>query len=426
MALERREVDLIVTHAAELVTATGRSTRPASGRGQNDISVIPDGAIAIQQGMIVHVGRSSEVVSQYRSRRVIDATGKVALPGLVDPHTHVVFAGSREKEFEMKLAGKTYMEILAAGGGILSTVAETRKIGKRRLTEICHERAQSLLLHGTTTIEVKSGYGLSTEEEIKCLEVANSLEKAGPFHVVPTFLGAHAVPLEYQGRNDEYVNLVIEDMIPIVAKSKLARFCDVFCERDVFTADQTRRILEAAGEAGLGMKIHADEFTDTGGALLAAEIGATSADHLLCSSDEGLKEMARRRIVGVLLPAAPLTLMMNRYPNARKMIEYGVPIALGTDLSPSCMLESQQMSVALACYCMRMTPAEAIVATTINAAHAIGEAGRTGSLEPRKKADIVIMNIPNHRFLGYKFGVNLVQTVIKDGEVVVEDQRLVT
>jgi imidazolonepropionase len=342
------------------------------------------------------------------------------LPGLVDPHTHLVFAGSREKEFEMKLAGKTYMEILAAGGGILSTVAETRKIGKRRLTEICHERAQSLLLHGTTTIEVKSGYGLSTEEEIKCLEVANSLEKAGPFHVVPTFLGAHAIPLEYQGRNDEYVNLVIEDMIPIVAKSKLARFCDVF------TADQTRRILETAGEAGLGMKIHADEFTDTGGALLATKIGATSADHLLCSSDEGLKEMARRRIVGVLLPAAPLTLMMNRYPNARKMIEYGVPIALGTDLSPSCMLESQQMSVALACYCMRMTPAEAIVATTINAAHAIGEAGKTGSLEPRKKADIVIMNIPNHRFLGYKFGVNLVQTVIKDGEVVVEDQRLVT
>lgn len=422
----RQEVDLIVAHAAELVTAAGKNIRPASGSQQGDITVIPDGAVAVRKGAIVHIGKSSEISSQYRSKHIIDATGRTVLPGLVDPHTHLVFAGFRDREFEMKLAGKSYMEILAAGGGILNTVSETRRTGKHQLFETCQERARSLLLHGTTTMEVKSGYGLNTAEEMKCLEVARSLDKIGPFHVVPTFLGAHAIPQEYQGRTDEYVSLVVEDMIPNVAKRKLARFCDVFCERGVFNVKQARGILEAAQRMGLGAKIHADEFADTGGALLAARINAISADHLLYSSDEGMREMAGRGIVGVLLPAAPLTLMIGKYANARKMIEYGVPVALGTDLSPSCMLESQQMSIALACFCMRMTPAEAIVAATINAAHAIGEASRIGSLDPGKKADIVIMNAPNHRFLGYKFGVNLVEIVIKDGKVVVEDQRLIT
>lgn len=422
----RLEVDLIVAHAAELVTAAGKNARPASGLQQSDIAVIPDGAVAVQRGKVVQIGRSSHIGSEYRPKRVIDATGHTVLPGLIDPHTHLVFAGSRDREFEMKLAGKSYMEILAAGAGILDTVAETRKTGKHRLFETCQERARSLLLHGTTTIEVKSGYGLSTAQEIKCLQVARSLDKSGPFHVVPTFLGAHAIPQEYQGRTDEYVNVVIEEMIPNVGRRKLARFCDVFCERSVFTVEQTRRILEAAQQMGLGAKIHADEFADTGGALLAANINAISADHLLYASDDGIREMARRGIVGVLLPAAPLTLMLGKYANARRMIEQGVPVALGTDLSPSCMLESQQMSIALACYCMQMTAAEAIVAATINAAHAIGEANRIGSLEPGKKADILILNAPNHRFLGYKFGVNLVNTVIKDGRVVVKDQRLIT
>lgn len=407
------------------MTTAGRSIRPASGSQQADILAIPDGAIAIDKGVIVQIGTSDQILSQHRSERLIDATRRTALPGLIDPHTHLVFAGYRDREFEMKLAGKTYMEILAAGRGILSTVAETRKTGKQRLTDICRERARSLLLHGTTTIEAKSGYGLSTQEEIKCLQVAGALDKTGPFHVVPTFLGAHAIPQEYQGRTDDYVNLIIKEMVPSIAKRKLARFCDVFCERGVFTVEQTRRILEAAQQMGLGAKIHADEFADTGGALFAAKISAVSADHLLYSSDEGIREMASRGIVGVLLPAASLTLMMGKYANARKMIEYGVPVALGTDLSPSCMLESQQMSIALACYCMRMTPAEAIVAATINAAHAIGEASRIGSLEPGKKADIVVVDAPNHRFLGYKFGVNLVETVIKDGKVVVQDQRLI-
>ena len=268
----RREVDLIVTHAAELVTPAGKNARPASGLQQSDVAVIPDGAVAVQRGEVVEIGRSSEIGSEYRSKRVIDATGHTVLPGLIDPHTHLVFAGSRDREFEMKLAGKSYMEILAAGGGILNTVTETRKTGKHRLFETCQQRAQSLLLHGTTTIEVKSGYGLSTAEEIKCLQVAGSLDKSGPFHVIPTFLGAHAIPQEYQGKTDEYVKLVIEDMIPNVVERKLARFCDVFCERGVFTVEQTRRILEAAQQMRLGAKIHADEFADTGGALLAAKI----------------------------------------------------------------------------------------------------------------------------------------------------------
>jgi len=423
--LRRQEVDLIVAHAAEIVTTTGRSLHPASGPQQSSITVIQDGAIAVRRGRIVQIGKTREILSAYRSKHVIDASGKTALPGLVDPHTHLIFAGFRDKEFEMKLSGKTYMEILAAGGGILSTVRETRRTGKHRLFEICRERARSLLLHGTTTIEAKSGYGLNTAEEIKCLQVARSLDRLGPFDVVPTFLGAHAIPEEYEGRADEYVDLVIEEMIPKIAEKKLARFCDVFCEKGVFTVEQSRRILEAARQRGLKSKIHADEFADTGGAALAAEIGAVSADHLLCSSDEGLGKMAGRGTVAVLLPAAPLTLMTSRYANARKMIEHSVPVAIGTDLSPSCMLESQQMSIALACHFMRMTPAEAIVAATINAAHAICEASSVGSLEPGKKADITIIDAPNHRFLGYKFGVNLVETVIKNGEIVVQDHRLV-
>lgn len=386
---------------------------------------IPDGAVAIQRGKIIDTGKSRQILSQYRSGRIIDATGHTILPGLVDPHTHLVFAGCRDREFEMRVAGRSYMEILAAGGGILSTVAEIRRTGKQHLTEICRDRARSLLRHGTTTIEIKSGYGLSTADEVKCLEVARTLDKSGPFDVVSTFLGAHAIPQEYHGRTDEYVSLIIEDMIPTVANRKLARFCDVFCERGVFTVEQSERILEAARRMGLGLKIHADEFADTGGAMLAAKIHAVSADHLLCSSDEGLKGLAGSGTVGVLLPAAALTLMTARYANARKMIEYGVPIALGTDLSPSCMLESQQMSIALACYCMRMTPAEALVAATINAAHAIGEASRIGSLEAGKNADIVLVKAPSHRFLGYRFGVNLVDTVIKDGKVVVKDQHLI-
>ena len=423
--MRRQEVDLIVAHAAEIVTTTGRSLHPASGPQQSSITVIQDGAIAVRRGRIVQIGKTREILSAYRSKHVIDASGKTALPGLVDPHTHLIFAGFRDKEFEMKLSGKTYMEILAAGGGILSTVRETRRTGKHRLFEICRERARSLLLHGTTTIEAKSGYGLNTAEEIKCLQVARSLDRLGPFDVVPTFLGAHAIPEEYEGRADEYVDLVIEEMIPKIAEKTLARFCDVFCEKGVFTVEQSRRILEAARQRGLKSKIHADEFADTGGAALAAEIGAVSADHLLCSSDEGLGKMAGRGTVAVLLPAAPLTLMTSRYANARKMIEHSVPVAIGTDLSPSCMLESQQMSIALACHFMRMTPAEAIVAATINAAHAICEASSVGSLEPSKKADIAIIDAPNHRFLGYKFGVNLVETVIKNGEIVVQDHRLV-
>ena len=423
--MRRQEVNLIVAHAAEIVTTTGRSLHPASGLHQGDIAVIQDGAIAVRRGRIVQIGKTREILSAYRSKHVIDASGKTALPGLVDPHTHLIFAGFRDKEFEMKLSGKTYMEILAAGGGILSTVRETRRTGKHRLFEICRERARSLLLHGTTTIEAKSGYGLNTAEEIKCLQVARSLDRLGPFDVVPTFLGAHAIPEEYEGRADEYVDLVIEEMIPKIAEKKLARFCDVFCEKGVFTVEQSRRILEAARQRGLKSKIHADEFADTGGAALAAEIGAVSADHLLCSSDEGLGKMAGRGTVAVLLPAAPLTLMTSRYANARKMIEHSVPVAIGTDLSPSCMLESQQMSIALACHFMRMTPAEAIVAATINAAHAICEASSVGSLEPGKKADIAIIDAPNHRFLGYKFGVNLVETVIKNGEIVVQDHHLV-
>ncbi len=290
--LQRQEVDLIAAHAAEIATPTGRNLHPAFGPQQCNITVIHDGAIAIRNGRIVKVGKTREILSAYRSKHVIDASDKTVLPGLVDPHTRLIFAGFRDMEFEMKLSGKSYMEILVAGGGILSTVKETRKTGKHQLFDISLKRARSLLLHGTTTIETKSGYGLTTSKEIKYLQVAGSLDRAGPFDVVPTFLGAHAIPEEYEGRSNEYVDLVIEDMIPKVAEKKLARFCDVFCEKGVFTIEQSRRILKAAQRLGLKPKIHADEFVDTGGAALAAEVGAVSADRLLCSSDTGLEEMA--------------------------------------------------------------------------------------------------------------------------------------
>jgi len=345
------------------------------------------------------------------------------LPGLVDPPTHHLCRLQRHR-----IRDETQREILH---GNPRRRRRNPKHGQRdkkdrKAPAFRNLSQESAIIAAarTTTIEAKSGYGLTTAEEIKCLQVARALDKAGPFDVVPTFLGAHAIPEEYEKRADEYVDLVVEEMIPEVAEKKLARFCDVFCEKGAFTIEQSRRILKAAQRLELKPKIHADEFFDTGGAALAAEIGAVSADHRLCSSDTGLKEMANKGTVAVLLPAALLTLMTNKHANARKIIEYGVPVAIGTDLSPSCMLESPQMSVALACHFLRMTPAEAIVAATINAAHAIGEASSVGSLEPGKKADIAILDTPNHRFLGYKFGVNLVESVIKDGEVVVQDHRL--
>ncbi len=333
------------------------------------------------------------------------------MPGFVDPHTHLVFSGSREFELDMKLRGFSYMDILKKGGGIFYTVTETRKASEASLIEQSKKRLDNMLKHGTTTCEAKSGYGLDTETEIKILKINEKLNKKHPVDIVSTFLGAHAVPEEYSA--DEYVDIVIDEMIPKV--KELACFCDVFCEKDVFTVEQSKKILDAGKKYGLIPKIHADEIVDTGGAALAAEVGAISADHLLHSNEQGIKQMIKQGVVGVLLPGTPFTLMMKEYTDARKMINMGLPIALATDLNPNCWIENMQFIIQLACYNMKMTPAEAITASTFNAACAIGLNAKIGSLEIGKQADIIVLDCPSHLFIPYHIGVNLVNTVIKNG-----------
>lgn len=420
----KEKVNLIITHAAELVTLRGGSTRPLLGKKMTQLEIITDGSVAVAEERIVAVGKTSEVLREYSGEETIDATGKLVMPGFVDPHTHLVFACSREEEFEMRIKGASYIEILESGGGILKTVRATRKASVNELVENGKKTLNVMLKHGTTSVEAKSGYGLGVEDEVKCLEVVKQLKNEHVVDLVPTFLGAHAVPEEYKGNVEGYVRLIVEEMIPSVATRKLAEFCDVFCEKGVFTVEQTRRILHCGREHGLALKLHADELSQLGGAELAAEVGAVSASHLLFASENGVKAMAKKGVIAVLLPAASLALMTNRYADARKMIGENVAIALGTDFNPSCWIENQQLVIALACLEMKLTPAEAIVATTINAAHAIKRAHEVGSLEVGKKADIIVLDVPNHKFLGYRFGVNLVEKVIKAGRLVVDNGRV--
>ncbi len=376
--------------------------------------------MAVKDGKIVAVGKTSEIRKGFRAENVISASGKIVMPGFVDPHTHLVFAGSREDEFQMRVEGASYMEILDAGGGILKTVKETRRAGVDKLLGVGFKTLDVMLEHGTTTVEAKSGYGLTVKDELKILRVTNRLNRLHAVDVVPTFLGAHVIPREYNDNPQGYVDLIIEEMIPKVAEGKLAEFCDVFCEKGIFSLARTRRILVAGKGHNLKPKVHADEISRLGGAELAADIGAVSAEHLLFSSDDGLKALASEGVIAVLLPAASFSLMTGRYARARKMISFGVPLALGTDFNPSCWVENQQLVIAFACHFMRLAPAEAITAATINAAHAIGRAGEVGSLEVGKKADIIVLSVPNHKFLGYRFGVNLVDKVVKNGRIVID------
>ena len=399
-------VDIFIKNANELITLKGPN-KPRTKKEMNNLSIIHKGSIAIKNGKIFDVGKNLK----YTAETVIDATGKTVMPGFVDPHTHLVFSGSREFELDMKLRGFSYMDILKKGGGIFYTVTETRKASEASLIEQSKKRLDNMLKHGTTTCEAKSGYGLDTETEIKILKINEKLNKKHPVDIVSTFLGAHAVPEEYSA--DEYVDIIIDEMISKV--KGLASFCDVFCEKDVFTVEQSKKILDAGKKYGLIPKIHADEIVDTGGAALAAEVGAISADHLLHSNEQGIKQMIKQGVVGVLLPGTPFTLMMKEYADARKMINMGLPIALATDLNPNCWIENMQFIIQLACYNMKMTPAEAITASTFNAACAIGLNAKIGSLEIGKQADIIVLDCPSHLFIPYHIGVNLVNTVIKNG-----------
>lgn len=419
----KKEVDLIIENANELLTLQGTSQKPLIGERMKELGIIKRGSLAINKGKIVAVGKTEDIKSKFVGKEKIDANEKVVMPGFVDPHTHLVFAGSREDEFEKRIQGVPYLTILKEGGGILKTVKETRKATREELVENCRKTLKVMLEHGTTTVEAKSGYGLTTVDEMKCLEVMRLLNERQPVDIVPTFLGAHATPPEYQNNPQEYINLVIDEMIPAVAKHKLAEFCDAFCEKGVFNTTQSKNILLNAKKHGLKPKLHADELTNSGGTELAAEVKVVSASHLIFASDEGIKAMAKKRVIAVLLPGAAFSLMNGRYADARKMINLGVPVALGTDYNPSCWTETLQITVALACHQMKMTPAEAISATTINAAHAIHRAHEVGSIEVGKKADIIMLNIPNHKFLGHRFGVNLVDKVFKKGKLVVDDGK---
>jgi len=420
----RKEVDLLIENASEVITLQGGSRKPLLGEQMKNLGIIRDGGLAVNEGKIVGVGKTQEIGRKFEGKETIDASRKVVMPGFIDPHTHLVFAGSREDEFEMRIHGSTYMEIFERGGGILKTVRETRNSSKDELTKSCKETLNVMLEHGTTTVEAKSGYGLTVGEEIKCLEVVETLNKEHPIDIVPTFLGAHAIPPEYKDNADQYINLLIKEIIPVVASRKLAEFCDVFCEKGVFNLMQSKKILQSGKKHGLTPQLHADEMTKLGGAELAAELEAISASHLLFASDEGLRAMAKSGVIAVLLPGASFSLMTGRYADARKMIKWSVPVALGTDYNPSCWVESQQFIIALACHQMKMTPAETIAAVTINAAHALNRAQAVGSLEVGKKADVAVLNIPNHKFLGYRYGTNLVDKVIKNGKLVVNDGKM--
>ncbi|KKM12793.1 imidazolonepropionase [Clostridiales bacterium PH28_bin88] len=420
----KTKADLLLLHAGQLVTVAGDSAGPKRGAEMAQLGVIQDGAVAVKEGTIVYVGTTREVLEQVETHpgtRVVDAGGKVVLPGLVDPHTHLVFAGSREHELELKLQGMGYLDILKAGGGILSTVRATRAAGKAELIKTAGKYLDQMLSQGTTTAEVKSGYGLTLEDEVKTLEVIRELNRSHPIDLVPTFLGAHAVPEEYKGNPEGYVDLVVEAMLPAVVREGLAEFCDVFCEEGVFSVEQSRRILLAAKERGLKPKIHADEIVSLGGGELAAEVGAVSADHLMAVSDQGIEQMAQQGTIAVLLPATTFCLMGKQYAPARKMIERGVPVALASDFNPgSSPVNSLQVVMGIACRQLKMTPAEVITAVTINAAHAIGRAAEVGSIEAGKKADLVVFDALTYRYLPYRFGTNLVEMVIKNGQVVVE------
>jgi len=403
-----QSVDLLITQASELLTLKGQK-KPRVQQQMKNLGIIKNGSVAIKNGQIVDVGKNL----RYKADAIIDASGKLVMPGFVDPHTHVVFAGSREFELDLKLAGVSYLEILRRGGGIHHTVTQTRKATAAQLMQQSKKRLDTMLSYGTTCCEAKTGYGLDVQTEVKLLQVQKKLQETHPIDIISTFLGAHAVPSDKN--SNEYVEIVINEMLP--ETKGLARFCDVFCEKGVFTIAQARKVLTAGKKHGLVPKIHADEIALTGGASLAAEIGAISADHLLCSSTAGLRAMAQQQVTGVLLPGTPFCLMMQRYAPARKMIDLGVPIAVATDLNPNCWTENMQFIIQLACLNMQMTPAEAITAATFNAACAIGMHNGVGSLEKGKQADVLLLDCPNHQFLPYHFGVNLVETVIKKGKV---------
>lgn len=411
--------ELIIENISQLVTLAGPA-RARVGAEMRDLTIFDNAAVLVHDDMIVAVGAAQAVEPQAGPDAVrIDAGGSVVMPGFVDAHTHPVFAGTRENEYEMRAMGLTYQQIASQGGGIRSTVRKTREASEEELFELALPRVRRLLEHGTTTIEAKSGYGLTLDDELKILRVIKRLDAETPLDLIPTFLGAHEIPDEYRDAREDYIWLITDEMLPRIAAEGLARYCDAFCESHVFTVDETRLVLTRAKALGLGVRIHAEQLSLSGGASLAAELEAVSADHLEWIDDPGIVELARRGVIAVLLPGAVFNLGLARYAPARAMIEAGVPIALATDFNPgSSPTPSMQMILSIACTQMRMTPAEAITAATINGAYSLDRGDALGSLEPGKQADLVVFDCSDYRQIPYFFGVNHASVVIKSGRIV--------
>ncbi|QZY54231.1 imidazolonepropionase [Crassaminicella profunda] len=415
--------NMIIKNASQVVTCSGFKGK--HGKEMSELHVIENGAVIIEKGIIQAIGKTDEVLKNIDESNytIIDAKGKAVLPGFVDSHTHFVFGGYRAEEFGWRLRGDSYMDIMKRGGGIVNTVEATRGASKEELINLGKKRLDSMLSFGVTTVEGKSGYGLDCDTEIKQLEVMEELEKSHPIDIVKTYLGAHAVPKEYKGNEDAFIDDIIENVLPVVVERNLAEFCDVFCEKNVFSIEQSRKLLTSAKEMGMKLKLHADEIVRFGGSELAAELGAVSADHLLQASDEGIKAMAESGVVSTLLPCTAFSLK-EEYARGRYMIDQNCAVALATDLNPgSCFTESIPLVFALATLYMHMTIEEAITALTINGAAAVGRADKIGSIDVGKKGDLVILEFPSYEFIPYHIGVSTVEKVIKDGIVVIDKAK---
>lgn len=423
----KTKTDLLITNAAQIATCAADS--PKRHAAMRELGLIKDGAIAITDGRITAIGSTTDITTHYTADQIIDASGRAIVPGLIDPHTHVVYAGDRAHEFELRIQGATYMEIMAAGGGIVSTTRAVRAASVDQLVAESRPRLDEMLRLGTTTIEIKSGYGLNTEAELNMLKAAAELDQTHPLDIVPTFLGAHAVPPEFKGDTEGYTQHVIKEQLPTAAEwfanshfpaQNIPFFNDVFCEQNAFDLAQSRRVLEAGLKYNMIPKIHADEFNSLGSVTMAVELGAISADHLDVTGMTEIERVAASATIAVPLPAVNFNLGSTHFANARAMLDAGAAVALATDINPgSAPTLSMQFIMAIACRYQRLLPSEALNASTINAAHAIGLGDRVGSLEVGKQADLLILTTADYRHLAYQFGGNVVQTVVKNGRVVV-------
>ncbi len=418
MASEPAQVDLLVHGAAEIATPAGNAPQGGSALGR--IRVTTGAAVAVEAGRIAAVGPEADIRRRFRGRRELDARAGTVVPGFVDAHTHPVFAGTREDEFEMRTAGASYAEIARRGGGILASVRGVRAASKEQLLAGLLVRLDRFLELGTTTVEAKTGYGLALADEIKCLDVL-AAAKGHAVEIAPTFLGAHDYPEEFRDRRQAYVDLVVEKMLPRVAEGRLAEYCDVFAEKGYFDLDAARRVLSRARDLGLGLRIHADQLSGLGAAELAAELGAASADHLEFATERGIEALSRAGVIPVLCPVVPLYLRQEQEAPARRMIDAGLAPALSTDFNPgSCYLQSLPEVLSWAALRYRMTAAECLTAATLNAACSLGRGERLGSIEPGKQADLLVLDVPSHLHLVYELGRNPVVAVVKAGRVVLE------